>query len=99
MALHLDQRSRFAWCRSWLDPWGWDRRNPPKTRFGHGTIGTLPFPRNAAEFLAILHELGPNLLQDTALTPALEPIVDSALGPKLLGQLIPLTAGPHPEDD
>jgi hypothetical protein len=52
-----------------------------------------------AEFVAFGDEHGPDLLEDTPRGPPLEPIVDRALGAESLGELVPLAAAPHPEED
>jgi hypothetical protein len=56
-------------------------------------------PVHPAEFVAFLDEQGPDLLEDAALDPTLEPVMHRALGAISLGELVPLAAAPHPEDD
>src|SRR3954462_473425 len=60
---------------------------------------TLPLPLAPAEFVALGDQPRPDLLEDAPLDPALEPVVDCALGAEPLGQLVPLAAAPHPEED
>ena len=52
-----------------------------------------------AEFVTLGDELGPDLLHHAPRVPPLEPVVDGALGPELTGQLLPLAAGTHAEED
>src|SRR3954451_14580334 len=72
---------------------------PPEPGLAQHRVGRLPLPPPPAEFVALGHEHRPDLLEDAALDPPLEPVVDGALGAVPLGQLVPLAAGPHPEDD
>jgi hypothetical protein len=52
-----------------------------------------------AEFAALGDQHGPDLLEDTPGRPPLEPVVDGTLGAESLGELFPLAAAPHPEED
>jgi hypothetical protein len=54
---------------------------------------------HAAEFVALGDQLRPDLLEDAPRRPPLEPVVDRALGAESLGELVPLAAAPHPEED
>jgi hypothetical protein len=56
-------------------------------------------PLHPAEFVALGDQHRPDLLEDAPVDPALEPVVDGALGAEPLGQLVPLAAAPHPEED
>src|SRR5262249_56601099 len=72
---------------------------PPAPALPPHPVGPLPLPFDTAEFVALGHQHRPDLLEHTALGPALEPAVDGALGAVSLGQLVPLAAAPHAEDD
>jgi hypothetical protein len=72
---------------------------PPGPGLAQHRVGRLPLPLHAADLVAFLDQYGPDLLEDAALDPALEPVVDGALGAVPLGQSLPLAAAPHPEDD
>src|SRR4051794_9903466 len=72
---------------------------PPEPGLAQHRVGTLPLPLHAAEFVALGDQHRPDLLEDAPLDPALEPVVDGALGAEPLGQLVPLAAAPHPEED
>src|SRR4051812_20419343 len=73
--------------------------SPPGPGLAQHRIGRLPLPVHPAELVALLDQHRPDLLEDAALDPPLEPVVDGALGAVPLGQLLPLAAAPHPEDD
>jgi len=81
------------------DPWGLARHDPPKTRLAHHRIGCLPLPVYAAQFLAIGNQHRPYLIQHTQAYPPLKSAVHGAVVGKLLGQMVPLTAAAHAEDD
>jgi hypothetical protein len=72
---------------------------PPEPGLAQHRVGALPLPIDAAQLVAPLDEGRPDPFQDAALAPALEPVVDGALGAELAGELLPLAAGAHPEDD
>src|SRR3954467_5988212 len=72
---------------------------PPEPGLAQHRVGTLPLPLHPAEFVALGDQHGPDLLHDAAFDPALEPVVDRALGAEPFGQLVPLAAAPHPEED
>jgi len=96
------RRPRQSGCVSYLvcrDPWGWGRRDPSKTRLAHGAVGTLPFPVQASQFLAVLHQHRPDALQDTPANPPLHSAVNAAVVAKLHRQLVPLAAAAHLIDD
>src|SRR3954471_7464053 len=73
--------------------------SPPEPGLAQHRVGRLPFPIDSAELVALGDELGPDPPEDPAGGPPLEPVVDGALGPESLGQLVPLAAAAHPEDD
>src|SRR4051794_8126589 len=73
--------------------------SPPEAGLAQHRVGRLPLPVHPAEFVALGDQHRPDLLEDAALDPALEPVVDGALGAEPLGQLVPLAAAAHPEDD
>src|ERR1035438_2095647 len=50
----------YVSCLVYRDPWDLGRRDPPKTRLAHRPIGTLPIPVDAAEFLAVFDQDGPD---------------------------------------
>lgn len=72
---------------------------PPEPGFAQPGIGTLPLPIDGPQLVTLRDEDGPDLLHDPAGTPALEPVMDGALGAELAGELFPLATGAHPEDD
>src|SRR5205809_1599 len=72
---------------------------PPETGLTHAAVGGLPLPVHRGQLVALLGELRPDALHDAARAPALEPAVDGALGAEAAGQLVPLAAGAHAEDD
>src|SRR3954468_20191241 len=72
---------------------------PPEPGLAQHRIGRLPFPLDPAELVALGDEHGPDPLESPACGPPLEPVVDGALGPEPLGQLVPLAPAAHPEDD
>src|SRR5437016_5919619 len=72
---------------------------PPEPGFAQPAIGALPFPVNSPKFVTLLGQLGPDTLHDAAVAPALVPVVDGALGTELAGQLFPLAAAAHAEED
>src|SRR3954447_9935661 len=72
---------------------------PPEPGLAQHRVGTLLLPLHPAEFVALGDQHRPDLLEDVPLDPALEPVVDRALGAEPLGQLVPLAAAPHPEED
>jgi hypothetical protein len=72
---------------------------PPEPGLAQHRVGRLPFPVDPAELVALGDEHGPDPPEDPAGGPPLEPVVDGALGPEPLGQLVPLAAAAHPEDD
>src|SRR3954454_11950611 len=73
--------------------------SPPTPGLAQHRVGRLPLPLHAADLVAFLDQYGPDLLEDSALDPALEPVVDGALGAVPLGQSLPLATAPHPEED
>src|SRR3954468_24140212 len=72
---------------------------PPEPGLAQHRVGALPLPLHPAEFVALGDQHRPDLLEDPAFGPPLEPVVDGTLGAEPLGQLVPLAAAPHPEDD
>src|SRR6266704_3879746 len=58
---------------------------PPEPGLAQSPVGRLPLPVHGAEFVALLEELRPDALHDPTLAPALEPVVDGALGAELAG--------------
>src|SRR5206468_2796914 len=93
------RRSSCVWCRFFHGQWGFAQLCPPKTRLGHGAIGTLPIPMDAAEFFALGNQGRHDLGHDAVLVPALEPVMHGALGTKALRQFFPLATGSHAEND
>ncbi len=51
------------------------------------------------QVVALGQEDGPQDVEDGLLLPAGEGAVDAAVVAELLGQVVPLAAGPHPVDD
>src|SRR5512135_794697 len=72
---------------------------PPEAGLAQHRVGRLPLPLHSAEFVTLGNQDRPDSLEDPCCSPALEPVVDSALGSVPLGQLVPLAAAAHPEDD
>src|SRR3954452_18177232 len=72
---------------------------PPEPGLARPGIGALPIPVHRTQLGAVLDQGGPDPLHHAPFAPALEPAVDGALGAELAGQLLPLAAGAHPEDD
>jgi hypothetical protein len=72
---------------------------PPEPGLAQHRVGRLPLPLHPAEFVALGDQDRPDLLEDAAFDPALEPIVDGALGAEAFGELVPLATASHPEDD
>src|SRR5438552_11727795 len=72
---------------------------PPEPGFAEPAVRALPLPVYGPEFVALGRQLSPDALHDAAGAPALEPVVDSALRAELAGQLLPLAARAHAEDD
>src|SRR5262249_25874821 len=72
---------------------------PPEPGLAQCRIGALPLPIDPAQLVAPRDEGGPDPLHDAAGAPALEPVVDGALGAEFAGELLPLAAAAHPEDD
>src|SRR5207302_2218168 len=60
---------------------------PPEPGLAQRRVGTLPLPIDGPQLVALLEEDGPDLWHDPAGTPALEPVVDGALGAELAGEL------------
>src|SRR5215213_10234769 len=72
----------------------------PKACLAHGPIGGLPLEVHSAEFLALLDELLPDEIEHAKLDPPLQSAVHrGVVGELFLGQLVPLAAATHPEDD
>src|SRR5512135_2657135 len=72
---------------------------PPEAGLAQHRVGRLPLPLHAAEFVTLGDQHRPDPGEDTPLNPPLEPLVDGTLGAEPLGQLAPLAAAAHPEDD
>src|SRR4051794_30256497 len=72
---------------------------PPEAGLAQARVGALPLPVHPTELVAGLGEGPPDPFHHAPGGPALEPVVDGALGPELRGELVPLAAGPHAEDD
>src|SRR5262249_31231484 len=72
---------------------------PPEPGLAQPTTRTLPLPIDSSQLVALRDEDGPDSFHDTCGAPALEPVVDGALGAELAGALFPLATGAHPEDD
>src|SRR3954447_9659527 len=72
---------------------------PPEPGLAQHRVGRLPLPLHPAEFVTLGDQHRPDLLEDAPFDPPLEPVVDRALGAEPLGELVPLAAAAHPEDD
>lgn len=89
---------------------GWGRRTglaPPfsdaalgdAARSAQAAVGGLPLPVHAPQVVALGQQDGPQDVEDAPVFPAAEGAVDAAVVAELGGQVVPLAAGPHPEDD
>src|SRR3954453_9262185 len=65
---------------------------PPEPGLAQSAVGGLPLPVHGAELVALVDQLLPDALHDAARGPALEPVMDGALGAELARQLLPLAA-------
>jgi hypothetical protein len=63
------------------------------------SVGGLPCPIKAAEFVALGNKLFPDALEKTLFHPLLEPVVNTAVIAEFLRDVIPLTTRTHPKDD
>src|SRR3954464_14349369 len=72
---------------------------PPEPGLAQHRVGRLPLPLDPAEFVTLGDQDRPDLLEDTPCDPALEPVVNCTLGAEAFGDLVPLAAAAHPEDD
>src|SRR5215813_12348621 len=72
---------------------------PPEAGFAQPSVRGLPLPVHGPQLGALLDEFLPDALKDAAGAPALEPVVDGALGAELTRQSLPLAARAHAEDD
>src|SRR5256885_9077655 len=70
---------------------------PPEPGLAQPPVGALPVPVDAAQFGTGLDEGGPELAHHPVPAPALEPAVDGGVVAELLGQVVPLAAGPQAE--
>src|SRR5712692_2731998 len=98
-ARHRPLPARGVLPRSWLDLSGLAQLGPPHPGFAQGRVGRLPLPIDPAQFCAVLDQDLPDAIQHLAFDPTLERAMDRAVVGELFGELIPLTAAPHPEDD
>ena len=99
-AVHRRHRSPGSfWCPFFLGRWDSCPSFPPEAGLAQHRVGRLPLPLHPAEFVTLGDQDRPDSLEDPCCSPALEPVVDSALGSVPLGQLVPLAAAAHPEDD
>src|SRR5437660_6647821 len=65
---------------------------PPEAGLAQPPIGRLPLPVYSPQFVALFGQFRTDALHDAASAPALEPVVDGALGAELARQLVPLAA-------
>lgn len=72
---------------------------PPEPGLAQLRVGRLPIPLHPAEFVALGDQDRPDLLEDPAGDPPLEPVVDGALGTEAFGQLVPLAPAAETEED
>lgn len=82
----------------WPYPLGLGRCGPPKTRLAHCGVRRLPLEIYAAKFGATGNESSPDLVEQPTLYPPLKRAMNGTVVRKLLGQLVPLTAGSHTKD-
>src|SRR5205823_10181429 len=72
---------------------------PPEPGLAQHRVRRLPLPLHPAEFVTLGGQNRPDPLHDPRFGPPLKPVVDGALGPVSLGQLVPLAAAAHAEND
>src|SRR4051795_10145514 len=72
---------------------------PPEPGLAQHRVRRLPLPLHPAEFVTLGGQDRPDPLHDPRIGPPLKPVVDGALGPESLGQLVPLAAAAHSEND
>src|SRR6516164_275692 len=99
MDLHQPQRSGCVWCRSSRDPSGSVRQGPPKTRFTHCSVSTLPGPVDASKVFTILDQHGPDSFEDALGDPSLHRAVNGTVVAKPPRKLVPLTTRSHLVND
>lgn len=63
------------------------------------SVGGLPCPIKAAEFVAFGNKLFPDALEKTLFHPLLEPVMNTTVIAKFLRYVIPLATRTHPKDD
>src|ERR1700736_4044974 len=71
----------------------------PEPGLAQSSVRTLPLPIHGPQFVALGGQRGPDALHDAAGTPALEPLVDGALGAEATWQVVPLAPRAHAKDD
>src|ERR1022692_1097492 len=89
------RRLCYVLCLICRDPWDLGRRSPPKTRLAHCAVGALPFPVDAAEFITVLDQEGPDAMEYAPGGPSLHRAMHGTVVAELPGQLVPLAAGAH----
>src|SRR5947209_1716285 len=72
---------------------------PPEAGLAQPPVCALPLPVHGPEFIALADQFLPDALHHAAGAPALEPVMDGALGAEAAGQFLPLAARAHAEDD
>src|SRR4051812_24835942 len=72
---------------------------PPEPGLAQPTVRALPLPVHGPQFVTLGRQLGPDALHHAAGAPAMEPVVDGALGAEAAGQFLPLAARAHAGDD
>jgi hypothetical protein len=73
--------------------------SPPEPGLAQHPVGRLPIPLDRPEFVALLDQNGPDLLEDAVPAPTLEPAMHRAVVAELPGELVPLAAATEAEDD
>src|SRR5690242_6009037 len=58
---------------------------PPEPGFAQPSVGGLPLPVHGPQFVALLDQFRPDALHDPSPAPALEPVMDGALGAERAG--------------
>src|SRR5206468_11958405 len=79
--------------------WDCGQSDPPQASLAHRSVGGLPFPIDAAQFVTGRQYQSPDALEDAALDPALERAMDRAIVRQVAGQLVPLTATAQAKND
>ena len=99
-AVHRRHRSAgSSWCPFFPGRWDSCPSFPPRTGPCPASRRPAATPTAPRRVRHTRRPRPPRSARRSLLRPTLEPVVDSALGSEPLGQLVPLAAAAHPEDD